>query len=38
LISQGLNPDDPKYGRGLCSPCHSKETAEHQPGGWNAPQ
>ncbi len=38
LISQGLNPDDPKYGRGLCSPCHKTETAEHQPGGWNAKQ
>ncbi|OKI83776.1 holin [Streptomyces sp. TSRI0395] len=35
LISQGLDPDDPKHGRGLCPPCHSAETALHQPGGWN---
>jgi 5-methylcytosine-specific restriction protein A len=35
LIEAGLNPDDPQYGRGLCTPCHSQETAVHQPGGWN---
>lgn len=38
LAEQGLNPDDPRYGRGLCKTCHSRETAKHQPGGWNAPQ
>lgn len=36
LVEQHLDPDDPKYGRGLCGPCHSSETAQHQPGGWNA--
>lgn len=35
LVAAGLNPDDPKHGRGLCGPCHSSETAQHQPGGWN---
>lgn len=35
LQAQGLNPNNPKYGRGLCGPCHSSETAQHQPGGWN---
>ncbi len=36
LVERGLDPDDPKYGRGLCGACHSSETARHQPGGWNA--
>jgi len=36
LVDQGLDPDDPKHGRGLCGTCHSTETAQHQPGGWNA--
>lgn len=36
LVDAGLDPDDPKHGRGLCGPCHSTETAQHQPGGWNA--
>lgn len=35
LEAAGLDPDDPAYGRGLCTPCHSAETATHQPGGWN---
>lgn len=35
LIRLGLNPDDPAYGRGLCHRCHSIETAESRPGGWN---
>jgi 5-methylcytosine-specific restriction protein A len=35
LIERGLDPNDPRYGRGLCQPCHSRETAQHQPGGWN---
>lgn len=35
LTEQGLDPDDPKHGRGLCGPCHSKHTAAEQPGGWN---
>jgi 5-methylcytosine-specific restriction protein A len=35
LIALGLDPDDPRYGRGLCKPCHDTETAQNQPGGWN---
>lgn len=35
LVDRGLDPDDPDHGRGLCGPCHSSETAMHQPGGWN---
>jgi len=35
LIALHLNPDAPQYGRGLCKPCHDRETAHHQPGGWN---
>ena len=35
LVAVGKNPNDPKYGRALCKPCHDKETAVHQPGGWN---
>jgi 5-methylcytosine-specific restriction protein A len=34
LITQHLNPDDPRYGRGLCAPCHNSQTAQHQPGGF----
>jgi 5-methylcytosine-specific restriction protein A len=37
LTAMGIDPyGDPARGRGLCQPCHSSETAEHQPGGWNA--
>ncbi len=35
LVAQGLDPDAPRYGRGLRSACHKRETARHQPGGWN---
>lgn len=35
LVARGLDPDDPRHGRGLCHPCHSKHTGQHQPGGWN---
>lgn len=35
LIDQGLNPNDPQYGRGLCKPCHDRHTARATPGGWN---
>jgi 5-methylcytosine-specific restriction protein A len=35
LVERGLNPDDPKHGRGLCHAHHSSETSQHQPGGWN---
>lgn len=41
LIDSGEDPDNPDAGRGLCKPCHDRETARHQPGGfadpgWNA--
>lgn len=36
LQARGLDPNDPRHGRGLCQPCHSSETAKAQPGGWNA--
>ena len=36
LVEFGMNPNDPSAGRGLCHRCHSIETAQHQPGGWNA--
>ena len=36
LIELGLDPNDPQYGRGLGHRCHSIETAQNQPGGWNA--
>ncbi|WP_333771009.1 holin [Streptomyces sp. IBSBF 2435] len=35
LVRRGLDPNDPRYGRGLCGPCHSKHTAAEQPGGWH---
>jgi 5-methylcytosine-specific restriction protein A len=35
LLEQGLDADDPQYGRGLCSTCHKQQTSQHQPGGWN---
>lgn len=35
LVDQDLDPNDPNNGRGLCKPCHDRETARHQPGGWN---
>lgn len=37
LEDLGLDPNDPQYGRGLCTPCHNRETARNQPAGWNAP-
>lgn len=36
LETAGAEPDDPRHGRGLCGPCHSRETAQAQPGGWHA--
>lgn len=37
LLEQGVdNPDADEYLRPLCTPCHNKETAKHQPGGWAA--
>lgn len=35
LVAAGENPNDPKFGRGLCKRCHDKRTAVDQPGGWN---
>jgi 5-methylcytosine-specific restriction protein A len=35
LEQRGMDADDPEHGRGLCRGCHSKATAENQPGGWN---
>ena len=37
LEARGLDPDDPANGRGLCKPCHDRETARNQPGGWHQP-
>ena len=36
LVRLGLDPDDPRYGRGLCKGCHDRHTASAQPGGWHA--
>lgn len=37
LLRQGVSdPDAVHRLRGLCRSCHSKSTAQHQPGGWNA--
>lgn len=38
LIDAGLNPNDPKYGRGLCKPDHDRWTATSHPAGWHAQQ
>lgn len=34
LEAQGMDPNDPTYGRGLCHQHHARETAARQPGGW----
>ena len=34
LVQLALNPNDPQYGRGLCTPCHNKHTAQTNPGGF----
>ncbi|MGW1057609.1 hypothetical protein [Micromonospora rubida] len=36
LVDAGLDPNDPRHGRGLCEGCHNRHTSEAQPGGWNA--
>lgn len=36
LVDCGLDPNDPRFGRGLCKSCDSKQTARRQPGGWHA--
>lgn len=35
LVDMGLDPNDPKFGRGLCKRCHDEHTARTSPGGWN---
>lgn len=35
LTDLHMDPNDPDNGRGLCKTCHDRETATHQPGGWN---
>lgn len=37
LVRLGLDPNDPSCMRGLCAPCHGRETARLQPGGYIAP-
>lgn len=34
LVALGLDPNDPRHGRGLCASHHGRETATHQPGGF----
>lgn len=34
LVAQGLDPNDPARGRGLCVQCHNAGTARRTPGGW----
>lgn len=34
LVARGVDPDSPTHLRPLCTPCHNRETARHQPGGW----
>lgn len=37
LVDAGENPNDPRFGRGLCKADHDRATAQHQPGGWHQP-
>lgn len=36
LEELALDPNDPQYGRGLCSRCHNTHTAATSPGGFRA--
>lgn len=36
LVRLGMDPNDPRHGRGLCASCHSRETAKHD-GGYGNP-
>ena len=37
LVTMGVaDPDADEHVRPLCVPCHNVETAQNQPGGWNA--
>lgn len=35
LIDMRLNPNDPKFGRGLCKQCHDVKTGRTRPAGFN---
>lgn len=35
LVAAGvLDPDQDQHVRALCKPCHDRQTARNQPGGW----
>ena len=36
LVDEGLNPNDPQYGRGLCARCHNTWTAATTASGFRA--
>ena len=36
LVRRRLDPDHPRYGRGLCTRCHNAATARNQSAGWHA--
>lgn len=38
LVEMGEDPNDPKFGRGLCKTCHDRHTAATSPAGWAKPQ
>lgn len=38
LIDMRLNPNDPKFGRGLCKQCHDVKTGRTRPAGFNTKQ
>lgn len=38
LIDMRLNPNDPKFGRGLCKRCHDVKTGKTRPAGFNTRQ
>ena len=38
LIDMQLNPNDPKFGRGLCKQCHDVKTGKTRPAGFNTRQ
>ena len=38
LIDMRLNPNDPKFGRGLCKQCHDVKTGKTRPAGFNTKQ
>ena len=36
LVALNADPNDPQYGRGLCTHHHNTHTARTSPGGWHA--